>query len=222
MRLTIGLQASRGTMKYAKLLSLVALAAAIPAILAAQTSSQYPITVVPTGKGPYTFPDGYKMPWDQIQIMVTEKLSPNLYVLHGSSGLDAAHPDASGGRVAVLFGSDGILMVDTENGPVAEKTLKAIRSFSNAPIKILVNSHIHPDHTGANAFFAKQGAVIFSQENLREEMLKPPPRANGDPAPAPDPAGVPVVIYPYNPDKSGAPAVTIQMDGEIVDFIPMM
>ena len=75
---------------------------------------------------------------------------------------------------------------------MAEKTLKAIRSFTDAPIKVLVNTHVHSDHTGANAFFAKQGALIFSQENLRNEMLRPPPRANGQPAPAPDMAGVPV------------------------------
>jgi hypothetical protein len=50
--------------------------------------------------------------------MVTEKMSPNLFVLHGSQGLDAAHPDASGGRAMVLFGPDGILMVDTQNRQV--------------------------------------------------------------------------------------------------------
>ncbi len=154
--------------------------------------------------------------------MVTEKLSPNLYVLHGHGSGCALYPDGSGGRVAVLFGADGILMVDSENGPVAEKTLKAIRTFSNAPIKVLVNSHIHPDHTGANAFFAKQGALIFAQENLREEMVKPAPRANGEIPPAPDPASVPVITYQYNAATKGMPAETIRMDGEIVDFIPMM
>src|ERR1700730_10405156 len=86
----------------------------------------YPITVIPPGKGPYEFPQGYQTPWDKIQIMVTEKMAPNLYILHGSVGLDTAHPDGSGGRVAVLFGSDGVLMVDTENKQVAEKTLQTI------------------------------------------------------------------------------------------------
>ena len=149
-------------------------------------------------------------------------MSPNLFVLHGSEGLDPAHPDASGGRAMVLFGPDGVLMVDTQNRQVAEKTLKAIRSFTDAPIKILVNTHIHGDHTGANAFFAKQGALIFSQENLRNEMLRPPRRANGQPPPAPDMAGIPVVTYNYNPAAPGEPAVTFNMNGETVDFIPMM
>jgi glyoxylase-like metal-dependent hydrolase (beta-lactamase superfamily II) len=176
----------------------------------------YPITVVPPGKGPYQFPPGYQTPWDKIEMLVTEKLAPNLYSLHGSAGLDPAHPDAAGGRVAVLFGSDGVLMVDTEDPQLAPKTLDAIRTFTSAPIKIVVNSHIHPDHTGGNAFFAKQGAVIFAQENLRDEMLNPP----GNAGRAPDPSGVPTATYQYR--SPGVPAVTIQMDGETVDFIPMM
>jgi glyoxylase-like metal-dependent hydrolase (beta-lactamase superfamily II) len=141
---------------------------------------------------------GYETPWDKIQIRVTEKMSPNLYVLHGSEGLDPAHPDGSGGRVMVLFGPDGVLMVDTQNRQVAEQTLKTIRSFTDGPIKVLVDTHVHRDHTGANAFFAKQGALIYSQDNLRNEMLRPALRANGQ------------------------PAVTFHMNGETVDFIPMM
>src|SRR4029077_14642909 len=67
--------------------------------------------------------------------------------------------------------------------------------------------------------FAKQGALIYSREELREEMLHPPRQGNGAPAPAPDPAGVPVVTYPLG--TPGAPAVTIHLDGEVVDLIPI-
>ena len=182
----------------------------------AAQGSDYPITLIPPGKGPYTFPPGYQTPWDKIQMLVTEKLAANLYSLHGSAGLDPAHPDAAGGRVAVLFGPDGVLMVDTEDPQLAAKTLVTIRTFASTPIKIVVNSHIHPDHTGGNAFFGKQGAVIFAQENLRDEMLSPP----GNPGRAPDPAGVPTATYRYG--APGVPAVTIHMNGETVDFIPMM
>ena len=211
-------------MKRASLLGVVALAVVSGAVWA--QDAHYPITITPPGKGPYTFPEGYTMPWDKITIQVTEKLSPNLFILHGNAGVDAAHPDASGGRVAVLFGPDGVLMVDSENKPVAEKTLAAIRTFTEAPIKILVNSHAHSDHTGGNAFFAKQGAVIIAQENLRDEMMPNPNaaaapgrRAAGRPL---DPASLPVVTYKYDPATEGKPAVTIHMDGETVDFIPMM
>jgi len=187
--------------------SIVAALAFVPASVRVQ-EGRYPIEIVPPGKGPFTFPAGYQTPWDRIQIFVTAKMSPNLFVVHGSEALDPAHPDASGGRVMVLFGNDGVLMVDTENRQVAEKTLKAIREFTNAPIKVVVNTHVHGDHTGANGFFAGQGAVIFAQENLRKEM-----------APG---AGVPVVTYNYDAAAPGRAAVTLNMNGETVDFIPMM
>src|SRR6202166_406157 len=193
------------------------LALAAISIVSAGVQAQergYPITIVPPGKGPYQFPQGYQTPWDKIEMLVTEKLAPNLYSLHGYAGLDPAHPDGAGGRVAVLFGSDGVLMMDTEDAQLAAKTLDTIRTFTSGPIKVVVNSHIHPDHTGGNAFFAKQGAVIFSQENLRDEMLSAP---GGDNA---DRAGVPPATYRYG--SPGSPAVTILMNGETVDFIPMM
>src|SRR3984957_11538488 len=157
--------------------------------------------------------------WDKIEISVTAKLAPNLYNLQGAPDLDTTHPDAAGGRVAVLFGPDGILMVDSQDEELHEKVLQTIRTFSSAPIRIVVNSHIHADHTGGDPFFAKQGALIFSREELRDEMLRPPRRADGTPAPAPDPAGVPVVTYRLG--GPGASAVTIHLDGEVVDLIPV-
>src|SRR5579863_5671735 len=168
--------------------------AAASASVWAQAAS-YPITVVPPGNGSYQFPQGYQTPWEKIEMVVTEKLAPNLYSLHGSDGLDPAHPDGAGGRVAVLFGSDGVLMVDTEDPQLAEKTLNTIRTFTSGPIKIVVNSHIHPDHTGGNAFFAKQGALIYAQENLRDEMLSPPGQTNANRAR--DTTGVPTVTNRY-------------------------
>ena len=202
---------------------LAGLLAAVPGVAqgADKAADQYPVTVIAPSKGPFNFPQGYKIPWEKIDISVTEKIAPNIYILHGSPALDSAHPDAAGGRVAALFGTDGVLMVDTEDQQLADKALKTLRSFTNAPIKIVVNSHEHSDHTGGNAVFAKQGAVIFSQENLREELLHPPARANGQPSPAPDPASIPTATYQYDPAHQGEPAVVIRMDGETVDFIPM-
>jgi len=192
--------------------------AAIPGINGQGVS--YPVTVIPPAKGPFTFPPGYQTPWDKIEILVKEKFSANLFVLHGSDTLDPAHPDGSGGRALALFGPDGVLMVDSQNRQVAEKTLKTLRSFTDGPIRIMVNTHVHSDHTGGNAFFAKQGALIYSQENLRNEMLRPPPR--GGSAPAIDMAGIPAATYRYNSATTGEPAVTFHMNGETVDFIPMM
>jgi glyoxylase-like metal-dependent hydrolase (beta-lactamase superfamily II) len=199
-------------------LGLAALAA-LPQGMWAQESG-YPITLIPPAKGPFNFPAGYQTPWEKIEILVKEKLSPNLFVLHGSDSLDTAHPDGSGGRALALFGPDGVLMVDSQNRQVAEKTLKTLRSFTDGPIRIMVNTHIHSDHTGGNAFFAKQGALIYAQENLRNEMIRPPRRGPGSGANI-DMTGVPVATYNYNPQKPGEPAVTFYMNGETVDFIPM-
>jgi cyclase len=202
-------------MKSRVLIACAVILAALPSMLSAQEPG-YPITLISPGQSDYTFPAGYQTPWDRIEIRVTEKMSPNLFVLHGSEGLDPAHPDGSGGRAMVLFGPDGILMVDTQNRQVADKTLAAIRTFTDEPIRILVNTHIHSDHTGANAFFAGQGALIYAQENLRNEMLRPPSGR------APDPAAVPAATYSYDPATRGQPAVTFYMNGDTVDFIPMM
>ena len=162
--------------------------------------------------------------WDKVTITTEQKIGNNLAILHGNPGVDTSHPDASGGRVAVLYGPDGVLMVDDNNEEVGAKVLAAVRQLSNGPIKILVNSHAHPDHTGGNAFFAKQGAVIYAQENLRDELMPnpnaPPRPATAPPLPKLDPASLPVVTYNYNPATKGQPAVVIHMNGETVDFIP--
>ena len=191
---------------------------------AAQTpAAQYPVTLIPPGKGPYTFPAGYQTPWDRIQIMVTAKMSPNLFVLHGSEGLDPAHPDASGGRAMALFGPDGVLMVDTENRQVAEKTLAAIRTFirrlRSRCWSTRTSIPIIPARTRS---LPKQGALIFAQDNLRSEMVASAVHGRRPAGAATEMAGIPVGTYKYNRATSGQPAVTFNMNGETVDFIPMM
>src|SRR6202044_1791362 len=115
---------------------LASVAVSLLAFSSLASAQTYPQILIPPAKGPFTFAKGYQIPWDKIQIAVTEKIAPNIFLLHGSPGLDTAHPDASGGRIAVLFGPDGVLMVDSEDVQLAEKSLKIIRTFTNAPIRI--------------------------------------------------------------------------------------
>jgi glyoxylase-like metal-dependent hydrolase (beta-lactamase superfamily II) len=157
---------------------------------------------------------GAQTDYSKIEI-TTERIAPNLTMLSGSAGLDANHEDAAGGRIGVLAGPDGIFMVDAQYGQLADKVVAAIRRIAPTPIRYLVNTHIHIDHTGGNAAFAKLGATIFAREELREEMLHPPALANGNPAPPRDPAGLPVITY-----GMGTP-VKFRMNGEIVDLIPV-
>src|SRR5712671_6116509 len=125
--------------------------------------------------------------------ILTEKIAPNLYMLSGSGGADPGHQDAAGGRIGVLAGPDGIFMVDAQYAQITDKVVAAIRKISAEPIRFLVNTHVHPDHTAGNANFVKMGALLFAREELREEMSRPPAApAAGNSAPARDPARLPV------------------------------
>jgi glyoxylase-like metal-dependent hydrolase (beta-lactamase superfamily II) len=153
--------------------------------------------------------------YGRIEIL-TENIAPNLYILSGSAGADPGHQDAAGGRIGVLAGPDGIFMVDAQYAQVTDRVVAAIRRISSEPIRFLVNTHLHGDHTAGNANFVKMGALLFAREELREEMARPPaPPANGNPAPARDPARLPVVTY-----GMGDP-VKLRLNGEIIDLIPV-
>jgi cyclase len=148
--------------------------------------------------------------------ILTQKIAPNLHMLSGSAGADPGHQDAAGGRIGVLAGPDGIFMVDAQYAQLTDKVVAAIRKISPEPIRFLVNTHVHGDHTAGNANFVKMGALLFAREELREEMLRPPaPSATGNPAPARDPARLPVVTY-----GMGDP-VKLRLNGEVVDLIPV-
>ena len=106
--------------------------------------------------------------------ILTEKIAPNLYMLSGSAGADPGHEDAAGGRIGVLAGPDGIFMVDAQYAQLTDKVVAAIRKISSEPIRFLVNTHVHGDHTAGNANFVKMGALLFAREELREELMRPP------------------------------------------------
>jgi cyclase len=151
--------------------------------------------------------------YDKIEL-IPEKIAPNLTMLAGNKDVDPGHPDGAGGRIGVLHGPDGILIVDSQYGQIADKVMAAIKRVSPAPIRILVNTHIHIDHTGGNAAFGKQGALIYAREELREQMVHPV-RPDGSPGPAREPAGYPVVTYGMGPP------VKLHLNGEIVELIPV-
>ena len=153
--------------------------------------------------------------YSKIEIL-TDEIAPNLFMLSGSAGVDPGHQDAAGGRIGVLAGPDGIFMVDAQYAQLTDKVVAAIRRISTGPIRFLVNTHIHGDHTAGNANFAKMGVTIFAREELREGLARPPaPSASGNPAPARDPARLPVATY-----GMGGP-VKLHLNGEIVDLIPV-
>jgi glyoxylase-like metal-dependent hydrolase (beta-lactamase superfamily II) len=93
--------------------------------------------------------------WDSVQIKKTN-LGHNTYMLEGR-----------GGNITVAVGTNGIIMVDTQFAPLSDKIKAAIKDISPLPIKYIVNTHFHGDHTGGNANFQKDGAVVIGHENLR-------------------------------------------------------
>jgi cyclase len=132
----------------------------------------------------------------------TTKLADNFYTLEGQ-----------GGTIGILTGPDGIFMVDTQFAPLSQKIAAAIKQVSNQPIRFIVNTHVHGDHTGGNENFAKMGAVIISRNELRDRLAHPAPGANGAPvAPAPA-AALPLITYEGQ--------MTFHMNGEDIRLIPI-
>jgi len=156
---------------------------------------------------------GQGIQYDKIEIK-TEKVASNLYMLSGSENVDPGHPDGAGGRIGVLTGPDGIFMVDAQYAQIGDKVLAAIRRLDQGPIRFLVNTHVHADHTAGNATFAKLGAVLLAREELREGLARTPANAAAN-APARDPSRLPVLTY-----GMGDP-VRLRMNGETIELIPV-
>jgi cyclase len=119
--------------------------------------------------------------------------------------------DGQGGTIGVLFGPDGVFMVDTQFAPLSEKIAGAIKQLTPQPIRFIVNTHVHGDHTGGDANFGKMGATIISREELRFRLAHPNPQANGQPG-VPTPAvGLPRQTY--------RDRLTMHMNGEEIQLI---
>jgi glyoxylase-like metal-dependent hydrolase (beta-lactamase superfamily II) len=143
-----------------------------------------------------------------------EPIAPNLYTLTGSPKIDPGHPEAAGGRIAVLVGPEGVLMVDASYAPVTDKVVAAVKQLTAAPIRFVIDTHAHPDHTGGNANLAKLGALVLARDDARASMARPLPAfARAAAAPDSDPTRLPVVTY-----GAGDP-VKIYLNGEVIDLI---
>src|SRR5947208_16761563 len=96
--------------------------------------------------------------FSKVEIKITG-LGDNVHMLEGQ-----------GGNITVAVAKDGIIMVDGEFAPLHDKIKAAIATFSKLPIKYLINTHYHGDHTGGNEPFANDGVIIFAQENVRTRL----------------------------------------------------
>jgi len=78
--------------------------------------------------------------------------------------------EGQGGNITVAVGSDGIIQVDGQFAPLSDKIRAAIKAIAPLPVKYLINTHYHGDHTGGNANFAKDGVIIVGHDNIRTRL----------------------------------------------------
>jgi len=129
-------------------------------------------------------------------------------------GGDVYGIDGQGGRMAALVGPVGVFLVDAQSPRITDKIAAAIKELSPAPLKLLVNTHVHTDHTGGNENFAKLGVTILGRPALRAQLLNPRPApGNGQVPPVAPPAALPVVMF-------DAPT-TVYFNGETVQLVPL-
>jgi glyoxylase-like metal-dependent hydrolase (beta-lactamase superfamily II) len=140
--------------------------------------------------------------FSKVEIKTTQ-LAPDFWTLEGQ-----------GGTISVLAGADGILLVDSQFAPLTDKLVAAIRKVSDKPIRFLVDTHVHPDHVGGNANFAKLGATIFARDQLRYRLEHPNPAADGTPGKPASEQALPVVTYNAS--------LSIHIDGEDVRLLPVV
>jgi cyclase len=96
--------------------------------------------------------------FSKVEIKATD-LGNKTYLLEGQ-----------GGNITVAVGTDGIILVDSQFAPLHDKIKDAIAKISPLPVKFLINTHFHGDHTGGNEAFAKDGALVVAQDNIRVRL----------------------------------------------------
>lgn len=101
---------------------------------------------------------GAQTNYDTVQVRPVE-LAKGLHVLFGA-----------GGNIGVSVGDDAVFIIDDQFAPLTPKIVAAIRTLSDKPVKFVVNTHWHFDHTGGNENFGKSGAMIVAHDNVRKRM----------------------------------------------------
>lgn len=130
-----------------------------------------------------------------------ERLAPGVAVLFGA-----------GGNIGVSYGEDGTILIDDQFAPLTPKIQKAVSDLGAQPVKFLVNTHWHGDHSGGNENLGNAGAIIMAHDNVRVRMASDQQTAFGEVKASPK-AALPVVTY--------ADGLKLHLNGEEVRVIHM-
>jgi glyoxylase-like metal-dependent hydrolase (beta-lactamase superfamily II) len=142
--------------------------------------------------------------FSKVQIKV-QKVAGNVYMLEGA-----------GGNIGVSVGDDGIVVVDDQYAPLAERIRAALKGITDKPVRFVINTHYHSDHTGGNLEFQK-GAPIIAQDNVRKRLEEGAVGGNGGSLShqsKPQPAGaLPIITFDHQ--------VTVHLNGEDIRALHM-
>jgi cyclase len=139
--------------------------------------------------------------FSKVEIKVT-KVSGNIYMLEGGDA----------GNIAASVGEDGIVIVDDQYAPLAEKIQAALKNLkiTDKPVRFVINTHYHGDHTGGNEPFANSGSTVIAQDNVRKRLETPGVAGNGSSirmeTKAAPKAALPVITFEHD--------VTVHLNGE--------
>src|ERR1700722_230519 len=144
--------------------------------------------------------------FSKVEIKVT-KVSGNIYMLEGE-----------GGNIAASVGEDGIVIVDDQYAPLADKIQAALKNLkiTDKPVRFVINTHYHGDHTGGNEPFANSGSTLIAQDNVRKRLETPGIAGNGSSikmeTKAAPKGALPVVTFEHD--------VTVHLNGEDIRALP--
>ena len=130
-----------------------------------------------------------------------QELAPGVAVLFGA-----------GGNIGVSYGDDGTVLIDDQFAPLTGKIQSAVASLGAQPVKFLINTHWHFDHSGGNENLGKAGAIIMAHDNVRVRMAAGATVA-GNVVPPAAKVALPVITY--------AEGLKLHLNGEEVRVIHM-